>query len=92
MKDKDRLDLLKEVAGTTVYEERRSESLRIMAETTSKQESIEEVLKYIEGRLDELEQEKQELTGITLFTHTHTPYSLTHSLTHSPTYLLFRAY
>ena len=90
MKDKDRLDLLKEVAGTTVYEERRSESLRIMAETTSKQESIEEVLRYIEGRLDELEQEKQELTGITLFTHTHTPYSHTH--THSHTYLLFRAY
>jgi len=69
MKDKDRLDLLKEVAGTTVYEERRAESLRIMAETTSKQESIEEVLKYIEGRLDELEQEKQELTG----THSLSP-------------------
>jgi chromosome segregation ATPase len=69
MKDKDRLDLLKEVAGTTVYEERRAESLRIMTETTSKQESIEEVLKYIEGRLDELEQEKQELTGTSILTY-----------------------
>lgn len=40
MKDQDRLNLLKEVAGTTVYEERRSESLRIMQETSNKQEQI----------------------------------------------------
>jgi structural maintenance of chromosome 3 (chondroitin sulfate proteoglycan 6) len=40
MKDKDRLNLLKEVAGTTVYEERRAESLKIMEETTKKQEQI----------------------------------------------------
>ena len=33
MKDKDRLNLLKEVAGTTVYEERRTESLRILQDT-----------------------------------------------------------
>jgi structural maintenance of chromosome 3 (chondroitin sulfate proteoglycan 6) len=40
MKDQDRLNLLKEVAGTTVYEERRSESLKIMQETANKQEQI----------------------------------------------------
>ena len=40
MKDQDRLNLLKEVAGTTVYEERRLESLRIMQETSNKQEQI----------------------------------------------------
>lgn len=40
MKDEDRLNLLKEVAGTTVYEERRSESIRIMQETSNKQEQI----------------------------------------------------
>ena len=40
MKDQDRLNLLKEVAGTTVYEERRSESIRIMQETSNKQEQI----------------------------------------------------
>jgi structural maintenance of chromosome 3 (chondroitin sulfate proteoglycan 6) len=40
MKDQDRLNLLKEVAGTTVYEERRSESVRIMQETSNKQEQI----------------------------------------------------
>lgn len=32
-KDQDRLLLLKEVAGTKVYEERRSESMKIMEET-----------------------------------------------------------
>ena len=40
MKDQDRLILLKEVAGTTVYEERRQETLRIMQETSNKQEQI----------------------------------------------------
>ena len=41
MKDEDRLNLLKEVAGTTVYEERRSESLRIMQETDNKREKVQ---------------------------------------------------
>ena len=61
MKDKDRLNLLKEVAGTTVYEERRSESLRILQDTANKQERIAEVLTYIEERLSELDKEKEEL-------------------------------
>jgi structural maintenance of chromosome 3 (chondroitin sulfate proteoglycan 6) len=33
MSDKERLNLLKEVAGTKVYEQKRSESTRIMEET-----------------------------------------------------------
>eukprot|EP01035_Chromulina_nebulosa_P017480 gene17480-23032_t len=61
MKDKDRLELLKEVAGTTVYEERRSESIKITEDTIKKQEQIDEVLKFIEDRLSELDQEKDEL-------------------------------
>jgi len=62
MKDKDRLNLLKEVAGTTVYEERRAESTKIMHDTAQKKEKVEEVLTFIEERLDELEQEKRELS------------------------------
>lgn len=62
MKDSDRLNLLKEVAGTTVYEERRAESLRIMQENIGKQDHIKEVLDFIDERLDELEKEKEELT------------------------------
>lgn len=61
MKDKDRLNLLKEVAGTTVYEERRAESIKIMEETASKQGKVDEVLQFIEERLNELNQEKEEL-------------------------------
>jgi structural maintenance of chromosome 3 (chondroitin sulfate proteoglycan 6) len=40
MKDKDRLELLKEVAGTTVYEERRAESLKIIQDSMTKQVQI----------------------------------------------------
>jgi structural maintenance of chromosome 3 (chondroitin sulfate proteoglycan 6) len=60
-KDHERLALLKEVAGTKVYEQRRTESLRIMTDTQSKRTKITELLEYIESRLAELEEEKQEL-------------------------------
>ncbi|KAG6333732.1 hypothetical protein ID866_5360 [Astraeus odoratus] len=60
-KDHERLALLKEVAGTKVYEQRRTESLRIMAETDAKRTKINELLEYIESRLQELEEEKEEL-------------------------------
>ncbi|KAJ5655976.1 RecF/RecN/SMC protein [Penicillium longicatenatum] len=61
MKDSERLVLLKEVAGTQVYEARRSESLKIMHETNSKRAKIDELLDYINERLAELEEEKDEL-------------------------------
>ncbi|KAJ3415254.1 Structural maintenance of chromosomes protein 3 [Chytridiales sp. JEL 0842] len=60
-KDNERLQLLKEVAGTRVYENRRQESLHIIEETESKRNKINELLEYIEERLAELEEEKQEL-------------------------------
>ncbi|KAI4246310.1 MAG: hypothetical protein L6R40_001978 [Gallowayella cf. fulva] len=61
MKDHERLILLKEVAGTQVYEARRTESLKIMTETNNKREKIDELLNYIKERLTELEEEKEEL-------------------------------
>lgn len=61
MKDPERLTLLKEVAGTQVYEARRTESLKIMQETTNKRGKIDELLEYIKERLAELEEEKEEL-------------------------------
>lgn len=63
MKESDRLNLLKEVAGTQVYESRRAESLKIMTETNNKREKIDELLDYIKERLSELEEEKEELRG-----------------------------
>ncbi|MBW0487261.1 hypothetical protein O181_026976 [Austropuccinia psidii MF-1] len=61
IKDSERLNLLKEVAGTQVYEDRRSESVKIMEETSAKRVKIDELLEYIEFRLKELEDEKKEL-------------------------------
>ncbi|KAM0334327.1 hypothetical protein ACHAQA_001351 [Verticillium albo-atrum] len=63
MKESDRLTLMKEVAGTQVYEARRAESLKIMNETSNKREKIDELLGYIKERLAELEEEKEELRG-----------------------------
>ncbi|TIA89788.1 hypothetical protein E3P99_01877 [Wallemia hederae] len=60
-KDSDRLQLLKEVAGTRVYETKRTESLKIMHETNSKRETIVETLSSLEARLTELDHEKEEL-------------------------------
>ncbi|KZT33869.1 RecF/RecN/SMC protein [Sistotremastrum suecicum HHB10207 ss-3] len=60
-KESERLALLKEVAGTKVYETRRAESLKIMEETDAKRKKINELLTYIEERLAELEEEKEEL-------------------------------
>ncbi|XP_008449833.1 structural maintenance of chromosomes protein 3 isoform X1 [Cucumis melo] len=61
MKDSERLDLLKEIGGTRVYEERRRESLKIMHETSNKRKQIIQVVQYLDERLRELDEEKEEL-------------------------------
>ncbi|KAK3357052.1 RecF/RecN/SMC [Lasiosphaeria hispida] len=61
MKESERLNLLKEIAGTNTYDDRRIQSLKIMAETNSKREKIDGLLDYIKERLSELEEEKNEL-------------------------------
>ncbi|GFP97186.1 structural maintenance of chromosomes protein 3 [Phtheirospermum japonicum] len=53
MKDSERLDLLKEIGGTRVYEERRRES--------NKRKQIIQVVQYLDDRLRELDEEKEEL-------------------------------
>nr|WJN25089.1 cohesin complex subunit [Pseudozyma pruni] len=60
-KDHERLGLLKEVAGTRVYEQRRAESIKIMEDTSAKRSKIDDLLDYIENRLRELDDEKEEL-------------------------------
>ena len=60
-RDEERLELLKEVAGTRVYEDHRQESLKILEETALKQEKIRELLTFIDERLAELAEEKEEL-------------------------------
>ncbi|GIY08074.1 structural maintenance of chromosomes protein 3 [Caerostris darwini] len=59
--DSQRLKLLREVAGTRVYDERREESKGILKDTVGRTEKIEDLLRYIEERLKTLEEEKEEL-------------------------------
>ena len=61
MKDYERLHILKTVAGTEVYEQRRKDSVKIIEDTEQKRAKIEETLEHIRGRLGELEEEKEEL-------------------------------
>ncbi|KAF6003644.1 Structural maintenance of chromosomes protein 3 [Cyanidiococcus yangmingshanensis] len=61
MKDEQRLELLKEIAGTRTFEEKRAESLRILEDSKEKRAKVREILVYIEKRLGELESEKAEL-------------------------------
>lgn len=63
MTDAARLSLLKEIAGTKVYEERRKESLRIMNDTEIRRREIEEVVTDMEERLENLREEKEELAS-----------------------------
>ncbi|CAO1623694.1 unnamed protein product [Sympodiomycopsis kandeliae] len=61
IKDSERLNLLKEVAGTRVYEQRRQESLKVMEDANTRLAKIADTLKDIEKRLAELDEEKEEL-------------------------------
>jgi chromosome segregation ATPase len=45
MKDSERIELLKEIGGTKVYEERCAESLKLMKETETRRQQIEEVVR-----------------------------------------------
>eukprot|EP00879_Flechtneria_rotunda_P012761 GHRR01013325.1.p1 GENE.GHRR01013325.1~~GHRR01013325.1.p1 ORF type:complete len:1111 (+),score=537.85 GHRR01013325.1:324-3656(+) len=56
-----RLELLKEVGGTKVYEERRRDSIKIMDETEGRRLQIEEYVTSIEEKLNELNAERAEL-------------------------------
>lgn len=62
MSEEARLRLLMEVAGTTVYDEKKAESLVKMAENRSSIEKIADILRDIQARLDELQAEKEELS------------------------------
>lgn len=62
MSDTQRLKLLQEVAGTTLYEDKKAESLIKMDENTRSIEKINSILSDIDGRLGELKGEKEELS------------------------------
>lgn len=59
--DPQRLKILREVAGTRIYDERKEESRTVLRETENKLEKIKDLIKYIEEKLETLEGEKEEL-------------------------------
>lgn len=61
MSDVSRLKLLKEISGSNVYETRRADSLKLLADTESKCKNTDNLINTINERLDELEGEKEEL-------------------------------
>lgn len=60
-KDSERLELLKEVAGAKVFEVKLKESLKEMANSSKRQEKIDEMLTFIESRIEDLNLEKDDL-------------------------------
>eukprot|EP00339_Tiarina_fusa_P025366 CAMPEP_0117074686 /NCGR_PEP_ID=MMETSP0472-20121206/52624_1 /TAXON_ID=693140 ORGANISM="Tiarina fusus, Strain LIS" /NCGR_SAMPLE_ID=MMETSP0472 /ASSEMBLY_ACC=CAM_ASM_000603 /LENGTH=1285 /DNA_ID=CAMNT_0004799819 /DNA_START=111 /DNA_END=3968 /DNA_ORIENTATION=- len=62
MSDEQRLNLLQQVAGTTLYEDKKAESLVKMQENAQSIEKINSILADIDNRLNELHGEKEELT------------------------------
>jgi len=61
MDDVQRLNLIREISGATVFDERKTESLRIIETTVSKRKQALEELNFIEKRLKSLENEQKEL-------------------------------
>jgi len=61
MKDNERLELLKEVAGTRVYDDKKNESLKILQQQEAKKKSIDDTIEYVKERLNELKSEEKEL-------------------------------
>ncbi|MES1908182.1 MAG: hypothetical protein MHM6MM_001163 [Cercozoa sp. M6MM] len=59
MTDKERLEMLKQIAGTRKYEEQRREAKRNLQEAATKVTEIADVIAYIETRLEELQTEQQ---------------------------------
>ena len=61
MSDAKRLDLLKDIGGTKVYEERRKDSLEVLRECEGKRKSIQNLVEQLEARLASLDEERDEL-------------------------------
>jgi len=61
MTDRQRLELIKEVSGASVYDERRAESEKILEEVTIRRQKSDDVLEVITQRIHHLEEEQREL-------------------------------
>ena len=60
-KDSERLQLLTDIAGTRIYDERRTESSAILTSADNKRNKVNTVINYMEARINSLEEEMNEL-------------------------------
>jgi len=60
-RDNERLALIKEIAGTRVYDNKRGESLQLMGNADHKRAKVKLVIDYFAERLEDLKTEKEEL-------------------------------
>mmetsp|Transcript_92901 Transcript_92901/g.170300 ORF Transcript_92901/g.170300 Transcript_92901/m.170300 type:complete len:1208 (-) Transcript_92901:208-3831(-) len=61
MTDRQRLDLLKEISGATVYDERREESKKLLEDLDARRQKTMDVVQVIRQRIESLEVEQREL-------------------------------
>lgn len=61
MNDARRLELLKEISGAAVYDERRTESERLLEEVQARRQKTDEIIEAISQRIKSLEEEQKEL-------------------------------
>ncbi|OII74142.1 SMC type chromosomal ABC ATPase [Cryptosporidium ubiquitum] len=60
MSDASRLRLLKEIAGTRTYDEKREESIKLLLETETRKNKVDSVFDDIQKRIDILKDEQKE--------------------------------
>eukprot|EP00796_Vickermania_ingenoplastis_P011417 gene11417-7921_t len=61
MSEQNRFQLIKDVAGTKVYEDRRDESKKILHETSGKLAQVDQSIQKLDDRIKELENDTKEL-------------------------------
>mmetsp|Transcript_99289 Transcript_99289/g.269848 ORF Transcript_99289/g.269848 Transcript_99289/m.269848 type:complete len:1195 (+) Transcript_99289:83-3667(+) len=61
MNDQRRLELIKEISGASVYDERKAESERILEEMKARRQKTNEIIEVIAQRIQSLEEEQREL-------------------------------
>lgn len=61
MSASERLELVKDIAGASLYDDKKEESLKLLEETVEKMNKVGEVIQSLQDRIDSLGEEKDEL-------------------------------
>lgn len=62
MSAEDRLELVKDIAGASLYDDKKADSLKLLDETEGKMQKVGEVIESLAQRIGDLEIEKDDLT------------------------------